>query len=442
MASEKGGEIVSESLAGIPSSSFLISNGTRITTLPVICLALYKPPNFGFGFLVVTDLTDNYDTALYKGFVPRNVPEVSQLGHRPLERSKLFSISVPTYKVNEIWKQMNAFSPGLNAYDYQNDLRCNILREAVICSVKFRIKDYRNSVEGFLSDFQVCSRATMGTDHSRELMATRSFHGLMSRFLEYVDEPLYDRLIRNFPIDRYVKMNGSRASARGRVPGDEQGEGSSVPKRTVQALQERKEHVNKRTEPEMTTQPAKHRKLTGAQVMFGQQFTQEAAPAPRAEPRPMPHPEDELDQSDQWQNYAVNKLLFASFLRVKPHRVAEGITFETSATITTVVPQEIFVKPFKRTLKIARFRLVLSKTGSMPGHDTVAVELRSDADMCQFFGVSEIEELIDLDSCQRKLAALQGARVDIQVQCRRATLDFGYHKVYWGCASTLNDLCT
>ncbi|QRG39840.1 hypothetical protein FDK38_004298 [Candidozyma auris] len=419
-----------KSIAELPSPEHLANDSRLVyTTFPVVCLALCKLPEWNFGFLLVTDFTDNDKNAYAAGRLPQRLPESFSLGDiHALEQQKVFPVTVPASKVDLYWSELCKFSPHMKQYNPRDEMKCNFSEEGVICSLNMRVKEYRGELEGWISTLEVCNRESLNKPTFRNWIKNCGFGNFMARYLAHVDERLYNRLLPNFPIDAYLQP-GDFSSEKG---------GYTTSK--------------KRHDDELLTQAPKTRKISAAQVTFQQQFTQKQ-PVERqrvAIQEPCSSSEDELTQHSQvstngafqrsqWQDFTVNSVSFSTLASFTVHNIPDATAFETTVLVSEILPDinMLFVRPFKRTIKIQPFKLVLK------GKDdkVVLAELHSESELNHFFGIEETEEIINkLDKVSTQLTQLKGSQVRIRLIKSFLNLSYGYRKAYWTCQTPLNEL--
>lgn len=446
------------SISNLPSLSFLQNSpDSQYVTLPLVCLAMIRQDGWGFGFLLVTDFTDHYKSSVFNNGVPKKVPDDFDVGGKKLERSKVFSISIPAAKIESCWAEIRRFSPKMAKYHFLNYLTSAFPSEGVVALVNFRVRAHNNSVEGFLSHIMICNRNMLLAPSNQANVDEHGFKDFMARFSRYIDADLYDTLLPNFPIQNYVKRSAVMGAA----------------------------NRNERGPEDVITQapspPTKIRRLAGVQVMFQQQFTQTQQPPSREDLQREEDDDqngigdvfgtvqangslnygagDNLDsrrsrQNGQahfhqstttaeellqnWNLFAVNQVEFATFARIPCHLVNVGTSFVTKCKVCAIQPdaRHILIKPFKRTLKIPPVSIYLSQ-----GTDLVKVELHTEKEKCHFLGIHEVEEAINkIDRLTKLLRQLPGKTVEISIDKRNMALDFDYTRLYWSTATTLENM--
>lgn len=445
-----------KSISDLPSPKFLIEHSRDLTfvTLPLVCLAMIHEVGWGFGFLLVTDFTDNFRSSFFNNNLPKKVPDEFVIGGHQLERGKVFSISIPSAKIDSCWAELTKFSASIGKYHFLNYLTSNFASEGVVALVNFRVKTHNDSVEGFLARLLVCNRHMMSAPSNKELLMENGFKDFMARYSKYIDVQLYDSLMPTFPIDQFVKR-------------------SSVSASMIRPAQKSNQMITQANEP-----PAKVRRLVGALVMFQQQFTQTQQPQLPEQSDDSQLSEDESNVSightqnghnltssgannalpnhtsspvlcqrtgtaentdvEKWNLFAINDVTFSVFAGIPCHLVKSGTAFNTKCQVYAIQPdaKHVLTKPFKRTLKIPSISLFLAQ-----GSDLVKIELHTEQEKCRFLGLEETEEAINkVEKITNGLHKLCGTEVDISIAKRVMTLDFGYQRLYWSTATTLDSM--
>lgn len=423
-----------------PPSVIANSDGPRYANLAVVVLAMCKLPAWHFGFLLVTDFT-KYRQGLYnREKLTSKLDQTFMFGGRPVDKDLIFSVTIPLAKMDQYWENLRSFTPAVDKYNYTSPDRWNLLNEGIVVLVNMRLKTFDDTLEGYIAHLRECSRSRMRNQQFRFLLKNHDFDRFMARLTPWVDHALFHTLKPNFPIDVFMKEpppTTSRtiiSSPGGKRPGDTSA---------------------------MITQAPKARKVVAAQAAFQQQFTQtqqaEVPPegsVPREESVLVSGVDSTGEYSDhrlvtstqmatqlpndqeKWLTYLVNEVAFPTIAGIAVNTVPEGTTFETVVRVVSIYPEieRLLIKPFKRTLKVAEFRLLL-------GDENMAVEFHQEKEITDFFNVEEIEELLDkTEEVTRMLADLLTKEVTIRVQRRTLGLDFGFQKAYWGCGSNLKDM--
>lgn len=382
--------------------------------------------------MLITDFTDNFENPFVAGSLPQKVPDTFSIGNiYSLELSKVFPVTVPGKKVEYFWDELCKFSPRMKQYSPYDDTRCNFAQEGVVCSLNMRVKEYALRIEGWLMHLQVCNRAELKKPVFKKFLQGNGFGSFVTRFLQFVDEPLYNRLLPNFPIDAYLNL-------------------SDIGKRPERTTTQTSVESNKRPDDGIITQAPKSRKISAAQVTFQQQFTQAPVEIPideDDEPSSLKVGDSQVSSDvsnpsqGKWLKYAVNQVPFSVFVDIPFQEVPEFTSFETTCVLFKIIPDTklLFIRPYKRTMKVAEFKLVLK---GLDGQLAFA-EFHHEREIKKFFGVDEVEELIPrMEDVSNQLDALIGLTLKPRLQMALLDLDFGYQKPYWVCRSSLDELST
>lgn len=140
----------------------------------------------------------------------------------------------------------------------------------------------------------------------------------------------------------------------------------------------------------------------------------------------------------QWNHFSIHEVDFATLARVACYTLSVGTCFTTTCHVHEIrpLPRQVFVKPFRRTMKIAPITIFLTQ-----GTDLVKVELHTEEEKCKFLGLEETEEAIGrIDELAAGLERLVGAQVEIGIEKRTMALDFGYERSYWSSGTSLKKM--
>lgn len=429
-------EVKCESLASLPPMDTLSAHRIWVT-LPVVVLAVLKPPTWLFGFLLVTDFTSVFDSAFYKDSVPASVPTDFTVGAYKVPRSQIFTISVRSDTADAAWKQLAKFSPRVQEkYDYRDAEKCVVASEGIVCYVNFLVKTYRGCIEGFLGKITAYTRQALDSPTHAAYFEEKDIVKFMRRYCRHVLPPLYWSLKQLLPIENFMAE-------------------PMRPAPPPLLLLRHRQHDDLLTQAQ-----APKRRVTGPQVTFRQISSQ--AVAEMAAPKPAPiaamgttntaiaAPNDAAENLLTSNGIArdpgttphllvsqaafrVSPCDFLALCRTPCHTVDEGSRFRTHCAVV-LVPLDVFIKPFMRTVKVRPVRMVLG-TG-----ESVAAEIHNE-DVCTFFGVAEIEELInDISGHGARLRSLEGKSVHVEVERKSLVMVLGQHFPYWACRSTLAEL--
>lgn len=448
--------------------------------LPVVVLGMVRNPNWGFGFLLVTDFTDLHCSLYNRNVsVPVSLRQDISVGGKKLRDSQIMSISIKADALDGIWNSLAGFSPKLAAYNYTDENLGMFPSEGVIANVSFRAKTFRGCVDGLLSYVRVATRATLGLPSiAKEFDA--KLGNLMLRYAEYMDPPLYNRLLPVFPVEKYMRYPGAK-----RVKTDYGVELRAQMERARAQVERRPQPAAPRSSrtggtsalppasrapPTAPTAPAlapasgpsSAPPATGKPLTARAPQSSSSAPAPAAAVPTVVAPASSRSPATEAAGEPMHRSAslappapstlsltarghtadapFASWCALEPAVVAEGARFRVRARIASLDPDgRVFVKPFRRTLKLAPLRLVMTDQSSLSSRACAEISLESE--WCAFLAMDEIEEsLAQLLHLSALIQLLPGRDVLLVVERRLFSFDFGYSRPYWGLVSTLNDL--
>ncbi|EGW30414.1 uncharacterized protein SPAPADRAFT_63262 [Spathaspora passalidarum NRRL Y-27907] len=118
-----------------------------------------------------------------------------------------------------------------------------------------------------------------------------------------------------------------------------------------------------------------------------------------------------------------------------------GRLYEIHAKVVGMLPYKPFIiKPYKRTMKIAPFKLVLKS-----GENVLLIDLRVEEDLCGFFGICEVEEIYsDIRNVEKKVYKLlhdgKTRRIMVKRRVKHIESDDTMTFAYWTMESTLDKL--
>lgn len=426
-----------------------VKNSTYVK-LPVVVLGMLRNPGWGFGFLLVTDFTD-LECSLYNRnvSVPSSLHQDIYVGGKQLRDSQIMSISIKADSLDGIWRSISSFSPHMGTYNYADETLGIFAAEGVVANVSFRAKIFRGCVDGFLSYVRVATRSSLGAPSIAKEFEP-NLAQLMERYTDYIDARLYDRLMPVFPVEKYMRRPGAK---RVKTEQDRK-QRAEMERARAQVERARVEKVRP------AVAPAPSQGSVPARILAPTVSTPVSAPAPApiaapptaspgapilpssavpsaAPVTPSPSFTPPLSLTPRGHTAAAP---FPSWCTLDPALVAEGARFRIAAHVAHLDPDaRVFVKPFRRTLKLAPLRLALAAHSSLAAR--AHVEISSESEWCAFLAIDEIEETLDqLPQLSARLALLPGREVLLVVERRLSRLDFGYSRPYWGLVSMLTDL--
>lgn len=483
------------SIANLPMGDSISDDKDRkFVTLPLVCLGMFKG-GMKCAFLLVTDFTSQTSSTVFNNLLPLLVPLDYELGGRKLDRAKVFSISIGGPYIQRCWTELGKFTPNMQNYNTLSADSCNFSKEGVVALVNFRVQPHyteKTSIEGFYSRMIVCNREMLSRP-SLPKFDKAVFLDFMARYVEYFNIELYDTLLRTFPVEKYVlRTSLVRRDAELRQSHQRDAERARLLQENKRSILDHRPDGFQQIKTDIITQgpPAKARRLMGAQVMFQQHFTQTQQEPESQETNAFDdarshfegrehgrlenHSQNEqgnrsrsgtngsgngsesrgerpeyssgYSQSQKilvqhngtlqdWNKFSVNKVDFATLARVACHSLSVGTSFTTRCQVHDIRPdaRQLFIKPFRRTLKIAPIVIYLTQ-----GSDLVKVELHTEEEKCKLLGIDETEEAIDkIEDLCTILEQLPGTEIEIRLEKRIMTLDFGYERSYWSTSTSL-----
>lgn len=447
--------------------------------LPVLCLSLQtfstRLGRANCGVLLVTDFSDNARSALSVGIAPHLVPQNPRVGRTLLAADKVFPISVSMLKFAGVMSRVADYTRSVNVRQLgslasDDGFFLDLSQAGVVACLNFKVQSFvkdtpdgaREGLEGFFANMELCTRDSLRSAAGRKFQArqspldTAALQPFMRRFLAYLDPPLYDMLLRNgFPVERYVsRLEVQRAtgplaqSTQALQPQAKPQATQATPQTTLHTEPTQMHTATPQKRP--ATQTLRQPKLLATDLAFRQQETQPGAARAFSEQvhfseldSDIPESSDTLDTSEDedstpqsWNPREVHYVDFAVLKKIQLHTVEDSTEFETICTVSAVLPapEDVFVRPFGRTLKFQSFKLILG--------DHCCAEILLQQEACTFFSILEVEQAITrLAELGAALRSLVGKKVSIRLQKRKLPLQFAYTKPYWSCSSTLADLC-
>lgn len=408
------------------------------------------------------------------------------VGTTELERDQVFSVSVAEVKFAQVFSRIREFARnGITELGGPNDAGgwfLNFSSAGVVAFLNVKVQEfgkttddgsYRTGLDGFFANIELCNRKTLSSESSQLKYKVKcpldavQLKPFMTRFADYMDETIYDNLLRNnFPVDLYIK----RRSLPAVIEAEEREQArQNIEANRAEAIKraERLEAERKRKAEEMLTQaPPKLVRISPLDLTFQQQETQDpranrqvaqtlltqrnlltqslALQSPAPQSLALQHlrtltsgVESSGDESEdsRWNLRDVHSIDFAQLANLRLRKIQNGTEFETICPVSHIspAPRDIFVRPFGRTLKFQTFRIVLE--------DSCYVEFPLQTEACYFFGIREVEEAITrIAELQQRLKLLEGRKVRMRLQKQSRTLKGGYTMAYWGSTSQLDKL--
>ncbi|KAM9903708.1 hypothetical protein OXX79_003175 [Metschnikowia pulcherrima] len=419
------------SISGIPSAKVLSDTGERAyVTLPVVVLAMLDVGRMTF--LQVTDFSPHPDSAFALEISPKRLPSEFMVGSKSVEPNEILTIAVTPSKVRYVWKTLASYGEPMTSHDYRDENRCNLAHMCIIVRLNFKIQTYQGGLEGFYGHIHAWERGPDGTD---DLWEGEQLDGLMHRLSLRMTSSLYAQLSLRFPIGRYIdKFVASDAAtttqyAVSTSPVVKQSEPMQTQILTENVKKRRLDPRDAVFQQQLTQLPTQNEPYTFADVSGDAQSEEHDSFGARSE-------NSSRTTTKTWR--ARNTVDFNTLSRIECHSLPKQTEFETKALIADIIPspEAIFVKPFKRTLKISPFRVLLTK-----GDEWVTSEALSEQDVCHFFGVEEAEEVIHcMPELIMAMKSLLRKEVGISVKKQVKKLASGHEYSYWAIVSSLNFL--
>jgi len=126
-----------------------------------------------------------------------------------------------------------------------------------------------------------------------------------------------------------------------------------------------------------------------------------------------------------------------------PHELEKGQIYQISAKIKGYVPYHPFIiKPYKRTVKLANFKIVIQQDNHHETQHHMFIEFHLESQICHFLNLHEPEEVFDnFDTINTKINQLldNDNVVDIKVKLHSKHINKRVYP-YWGCISTIDEL--
>jgi hypothetical protein len=126
-----------------------------------------------------------------------------------------------------------------------------------------------------------------------------------------------------------------------------------------------------------------------------------------------------------------------------PRELEKGQIYLISGKIKGYIPYHPFIiKPYKRTVKLANFKLVLQQHNHQETNHQMFLEFHQESQICQFLNLHEPEEVVEnFDKINTKFNRLlhNDNMVDIKVKLYSKHSNKRVYP-YWGCISTIDEL--
>ena len=412
-------------ISSFPSIDEIAERREKIKVdLPVYCLSLFKSTTLkdnAPGVLCITDFTE-YENTVFNTVILKYLPSVEFHfdDDLVLESSKVFSVNVPVNMMRETCEDLYKVREEMKAYDFQNPHKCNFEREGIFARAEFILKPYRGSIEGYL----ISLKLLRGQNFSEWYSKDEKLKKLIERFVVSCPTRVKENTSKHFPLNQFIPRSTSKRSKSGAYIRD-----------FAPAVEQEK--------------PRKRQSVVeGANLMFRQQPSTDDTQSPLASASQVKSRDLDLNMSS-FDEFLIEKVSIAEALSIPAtlKDVKKEYQFEVNGFVLGMLPQESFIiKPFKRTMKVANFKLIISDElrENYSINQTLCLEFNNDNEICRFFDIHEVEELLDkMDNVRRKLQNLISKRpLLIKFRIKRAYANMGNNilRPYWTSMSTLDSL--
>lgn len=424
-----------QSLSELPPVSSFEKTEKVFITVPVMILAFQK---LNSGVLLVTDFSDIPELGFAHNVLPQSLPDQFIFKDGPLSPFKVLALGVPHFRVDSVWSMIQLYGPHLKHYDYGRDDRSNLLSAGVIATVNIKINEYKGYLEGFLCSINVLTRKRLSEADCLGKVTDQQFRLFMGRVGEHLNLTLYDRIIQSFPAEKFIsRLSLLEASFKTVQPEPMNTNSSKIHKAEIR-----------------TAEKPKIRKLNPSEAVYKQQVTQPAATQSAfIDDQPSQHEcnffSQDTSQSESqtqpdsnlptlWLQNRVNTVTFQQFCAVKCYEVAPGTSFRFMCRIKSMdpLPEDVFVKSFRGTLKIAQMNFTL--TG---GDKKCTMEINTSDEGCNFFNLDEEEEAINhIAEFHKSLQTIMTKEMALEVKAKKMVLPLGHTLMYWCPSSKISDL--
>lgn len=406
-------------------------------TLPVYCLSLFKSPTWkpnAPGILYVTDFTSNEETAFYRSVLPQNVSINFQI-EKPVDSNKVLSIGVPSHLMEKVSNELSRTNTSMKDYNFNSPDNCQFESEGIFARVVFILKLYRGCIEGSLVTLATLDRDNIPVFYSED----KKLDNLVSRYMEYSSTEILESISSHFPIKNWGSMDDYKRlfepemeAGLSKTYNGPPSKVQKVPNGVSLAFHQHKSFDDTQKPITTSTQP-----YGSDDVPSSLYNNTQISP--------------NLDfKANSFDDYLVNRVTVDQLLKI-PLSLADikkGTTFEVDAYIKGILPYDRFVvKPFKRTLKVTPFKLILSDNlpnSALSATNSLILEFNTEEEICRFLHVSEVEEIYDniketewaVDKLLSTTSNIKGLRIKRSL----STVDKGFLRPYWTCSNNLNDL--
>lgn len=413
------------SISSFPSIDEITERREKIKVdLPVYCLSLFKSTTLkdnAPGVLYITDFT-TYENTVFNTVILKYLPSVEFYlnDDEALEPSKVFSVNVPVNMMRETCEDLYKVREEMKAYDFQNSDKCNFEKEGIFARAEFILKPYRSSIEGYLISLKILR----GENFAKWYFQDEKLKRLIERFVTLCPASVKANASKHFPLDQFIPRSTSKRSKSGAYIRD-----------FAPAVEQEKPRKRQNV-------------LEGANLMFQQHPSRDDTQRPLSSVSQVKSRDVDISMSS-YDQFLIEKISLAEALSipVTSKDMKKEYQFEVEGFILGILPHESFIiKPFKRTLKVATFKLIITDElrENYSINQTLCLEFNNDNDICRFFDIHEVEELIDkINYVNKSLQILISKRSRLtKFRIKRAYANMGNNilRPYWTSMCTLNSL--
>lgn len=423
-----------DSISSLPSTEKIASNEPLKfkITLPVYCLSLFKSPTWKLnapGILYVTDFTTNENTTVHKNVLPQNV-DINFFINKHVKSDKVLSIGVPAHLMDKVSRELSRTNLAMQDYNFSAPDNCQFEQEGAFARVVFILKLYRGAIEGSLIALVTLDKDNIPIFYEEDPRLDK----LVSRYIEYSSPTIMNNIAPHFPIESFKSASNKRSS-------EEESKAPFLSNLPPSKVQKVPNGINLAFH-QHTNFDDSQRPITSTQ-----QYSSDDVP-------PSSFHSTQVTQGSgfvpaSFDDFLVNRVTVDQVLKLPmtPEEIKKGTVFEVDAYMKGMIPYDTFiVKPFRRTLKVTPFKLVLSDNlpnSALSAVNSLVLEFNTEQEICNFLLVGEIEEVYDrivhIETMVQKLISSTSIVKNLKIK-RTVTLVDKFLRPYWTCSNTLNDL--
>lgn len=436
--------------------------------LPVYCLSFFKSHRWkpsGPAFLVFTDFTPVPHSAIGHNLLSSRIPIDYPLENEyvPLDKFRLFSSSVPAFKCFSVIKEFRSFKNPITN-DFLDEDTCKLEGRGIFINLSMTLKTYQGKIESNFNSLTLLSDENIDDLYPVSSPRRRILINLLKNFKFTAKRDIFYEACKVLSIDSIIGLDikPDISTLRQRSAED------SIERDNRQRVQKRSNGTNllfqqhtsseesvQREEPEP---PQKVQKRPhGMNLLFQQHISNDDTQRPIS----LQSQTQNTSQSDftrslqrnsqvnanleEFDQFLVNKIDISQLISMAPkwEDLKKARVFEVDLYVKGVLPMHPFiVKPFKRTLKVAPFKLVVNDDtcGS-----EIFLEFQTTQEICDFLGVAEEEQILqeyDYISAmfekiiQNPLKLFTGVKIQSSFDTIRPNLV----RPYWTCTTSMQEM--